>query len=233
MPSPIKQARLQGQTLMSVLSQAVNKNVRPALQTLPVDVLVAFSNHNGGVFIAKDKSLYPEMCPADAADDRVKEVLVIRAKNPQDFSLSETNRDKLANYLIKIHKPYQAAVSATNRTYPKQETEAPIKVEQTIAAYTPVEKPNSAFGTFASFLTNTLTPQNNQFKHICRKCKSDKLEVRFGKNYYLKCLSYDENNRIDSCCSKCKSLLKIRKDKNLFFAECKNCNSSELFHSNS
>ncbi|MGB4813017.1 MAG: NERD domain-containing protein [Methylophilaceae bacterium] len=289
MPNPIKQAKIQGQTLMNVLSKAINENARSALKALPVDVLVAFSNHNGGVFIAKDKTLYPEVCPADAIDDKVNEILAKRAKNQQDFSLSETNRDKLANYLIKIDKPYQATVTATNKTYPKPETQASLKVEQEVATFTPTEKPNIAarnipwrlgqqvksllfgigsvvgyegeseslrvqvdFGKdglkwlaveFAKLITvdnpykeltiSSTRNTHNNFKHTCHKCKSDKLEVRFGKNYYFKCLNCDENNRIDATCTKCKSPLKIRKDKSLFYAECKKCNSSELFHSNS
>lgn len=232
MPNPIKQAKIQGLTLMDVLSKAVNENARPALKALPVDVLVAFSNHNGGVFIAKDKTLYPEVCPADAIDDRVNEILAKRANNPQDFSLSETNRDKLANYLIKINKPYQAPITVTNKTYQRPETEVLLKVRQDVTEFAPVENPSSISGSPAGVVSNTLTSPQSKFKHVCRKCKSEKLEATYGRNYYFKCLSCDENTPITANCILCKEPLKIRKDKNQFFAECKKCNTSELFYVN-
>lgn len=234
MPNPIKQAKLQGQTLMRVLSKAINEDAREALKALPVDVLVAFSNHNGGIFIAKDKTLYPEVCPADAIDERLSEILERTSKNALTFSLSETNRAKLADFLIKSHKPFRTDAAIIDKAYPKPEAIKPLKAEQKVSEYAPTvkPKPTSFLGVIADAITEAMTAPKSQFKHVCRKCQSDKLEVRFGKNYYLKCLSCDENNRIDVSCPKCKSLLKIRKDKNKFFAECKKCNTSELFHNN-
>lgn len=235
MLNPIKQAKLQGQTLMDVLSKAINESSRNALKALPVDVLVAFSNHNGGIFLAKDKTLYPEVRPADAIDDSIKEIMARRAKNAEDFSLSETSRTKLADYLIKIDTPYQAPIASVNKLYTKPViADKPLKVEQKVSEYIVADKPKptTIIGAIAEAVSSAFSVPESKFKHTCRKCKSDKLEVRFGKNYYLKCLSCDENNRIDASCPACKSLFKIRKDKTQFFAECKKCNTSALFHNN-
>jgi Nuclease-related domain len=238
MPNPIKQAKLQGQTLKRVLlTSASNENMRKALEAFPTDVLVTFSTSNGGIFLAKDKQLYPEVCPADAVDDYVNKIIADSAKNAkaQDFSLSEVNRTKLAEYLVRIHKPYQASSTVAEKPYSKPVlANTPVKVEQKTSEYIVADKPkpNSIIGAIADAISSALTTPESKFKHSCRKCKTDKLEVRFGKNYYLKCLSCDENNRIDVTCSNCKSLFKIRKDKRHFFAECSGCKTSELFHIN-
>lgn len=239
MPNPIKQAKLQGQTLKRVLlSNSNNADTRKALEAFPTDVLVTFSTSNGGIFIAKDKQLYPEVCPADAIDDYVNKIISNSAKNSkaQDFSLSEANRAKLAEHLVKIHKPYQAATATADKPYSKLSVaNTPAKVEQKISEYIVADRPKSTsiIGAIANAISSTFTAPETKFKHACRKCKSDKLEVRFGKNYYLKCLNCDENNRIDATCPNCKSLFKIRKDKKQFFAECSGCKTSEIFHMNS
>jgi Zn finger protein HypA/HybF involved in hydrogenase expression len=238
MENPIKQACRQGQTLKKVLlSDARNEITRKAIQDLPVDVLVTFSTTNGGVFIAKNRQLYPEVCPADVVDDHVNNIVSIRTKNakPQDFRLSENHRTKLAEHLVKIHKPYYATHLMHEKPYTKPTTlEKPPKVEQKNSEYIATEKPKpaSVLGVIAEVVSSAFLTTNSNFKHACRKCKSEKLEIRFGKNYYFKCLNCDENNRIDATCPKCKSLFKIRKDKKQFFADCSACKTSALFHLN-
>lgn len=101
MGNPIKQANRQGQTLKKVLFSGANDDVtRNAIQELAVDVLVTFSTANGGVFITKNRQLYPEVCSADVIDDHVNRIVSDRANNakPQDFSLSESNRARLSEH---------------------------------------------------------------------------------------------------------------------------------------
>jgi Nuclease-related domain len=240
MPNPIKQAKLQGQTLKRVLlSSASNENMRKALEAFPTDVLVTFSTSNGGIFLAKDKQLYPEVCPADAVDDYVNKIVTNSAKNAkaQDFRLSEANRTKLAEYLVKIHKPYEEATENANKPYSKLVLpNTPVKVKQKISEYIVVEKPKptSIIGAIANVISSTFTAPESKFKHACRKCNSDKLELLSGRyGYYFKCSSCDENNKIDVSCNQCKKPLKIRRYKKQHFAECLTCKSSEPFHTNS
>lgn len=236
--NPIKQAKIQGQTLKNVLLKtATNEHTKKAMDSLPIDVLVAFSTKNGGTFYAKDKQAYPEVCPDHALDDRINEIVSMRSKNAkvEDFSLSAAYRSRLAEHLVKIHKIYQKLTEPSNRPYANTVVaDKPAKIEQKTSEYiaTQKPKPETALGIIVEAVLSTFFAESN-FKHACRKCKSNKLEIRFGKNYYFKCLSCDENNRIDATCPKCKSLLKIRKDKKQFFAECSACKTSELFHLNS
>lgn len=236
MPNPIKQAKLQGQSLRKLLlKNASNESTRKAIDAFPTDVLVTFSNSNGGVFIAKDKSLYPEVCAADSVDDRVSKIVAERAEKAEahDFSLSDVNRHKLADFLIKIHKPYTSTLAKPQYVQPHLVEKVP-EIKQNVSTYihNNKPKPTTVIGAIAETITNVFSEPECKFKNLCRKCKSDKLEVRFGKSYYLKCLSCEENNRIDATCPKCKKPLKIRKDKNRFFAECAACKTSELFHIN-
>ena len=240
MPNPIKQARLQGQTLKrALLTSASNENTRRALEVFPTDVLVTFSTSNGGIFLAKDKQLYPEVCPADAVDDYVNKIVAESAKNAkaQDFSLSEINRTKLAEHLVKIHKPYQVSTPAAEQPYSKPSVvDTPVKVEQKISGYIVAEKtkPTSIIGAIADAISSTFTAPESKFNHMCRKCESNKLEASSGKfGYYFKCIDCNENTAIKTSCQNCKSLLKIRKDKKQFFAECSTCKTSEIFHINS
>ena len=238
MPNPIKQAKLQGQTVKRVLLNSATENSRKALEAFPTDVIVTFSTSNGGIFLANDKQLYPEVCPADAIDDKVNKIVSDRANNAktEDFSLSEVNRTKLAEHLVKIHKPYKANNAITENPYPKASlSDKPLKVEQKTSEYIVSEKPKltSVISVIADAISGRFSDANSKFKHSCLKCKSDKVEIRFGKYYYLKCLSCDENNRIDTTCSKCKNVFKLRKDKKNFFAECLTCKTSEIFHINS
>ncbi len=235
MENPIKQAKRQGQTLKKVLSSsASNDSTRKAIEAFPVDVLVTFSTSNGGIFLAKNKQLYPEVCPADAIDDFINKILADSAKNAnnQGFNLSETNRSKLAEHLVKIHKSYQAPTEP----YPKPAAaDTPVKAEQKNSEYIVAKKtkPANIIGAIAAAISRTLSTPESKFKHACRKCESDKLEASSGKfGYYFKCLDCNENTAIKTSCQNCKSLFKIRKDKKQFFAECSTCKTSEIFHIN-
>ena len=237
MENPIKQAIRQGQTLKRVLlTTASNDNTRNALEAFPTDVLVTFSTSNGGIFLAKDKQLYPEVCPADAVDDFINKVVADRAKNAnaQSFILSEVNRNKLADHLVKIHKPYQAASSMIEKPYIKPVLiNERVKANQNVSEYIVADKPTSDIGAITALISSALSAPKSKFKHACCKCKSEKLEASYGKfGYYFKCLDCNENTKMKSTCQKCNLLLKVRKDKMHFFAECSTCSTSELFHTN-
>jgi len=79
--------------------------------------------------------------------------------------------------------------------------------------------------------TSKPTPASNS-KHTCGKCQSSEIEIRYGRNYYFKCLDCGGNTPIKLSCTQdtCKS--RIRKQKNQFFKECAQCETNELFHEN-
>jgi hypothetical protein len=233
MQNPIKQAELQGKTLRRVLLKNSTESTRKVLEEFPVDALVSISD--AGVFLAHDRSFYPEVCKADQIEDRVKEIVLTRAKNAkdEDFRLSVTNKSKLAEHLCKIHRPYQPSTQSPPKEQVQIIEQAPgmHKAAEKVSQYI-VEENTKPHG-IISTITQALSPLKPKFKHACRQCKSENLEIRYVKNYFFKCLDCDTNTRITANCPKCKRQLGIHKDKQHFHAKCSACNTSELFHINS
>ena len=67
----------------------------------------------------------------------------------------------------------------------------------------------------------------------CSKCKSDEIEIVYGKyGYYFKCLSCDGNTSIKLTCSDSKCKPKLKKRKLNFYQTCESCGKDELFFVN-
>lgn len=242
MQNPIKQARLQGQTLKRVLLNSSKENTRKVLEKFPIDVLVSISD--SGEFVAHKRNLYPEVCKADQVDDRVKEIVLSRAKNAltDDFVLSDVNKTKLAEHLVKNHRPYQKKSEPDIKTpiielvkNTKNEItkiKIPIQPNPEISTYNPFNKQKTAVG-ILGIIASAFNGPDIKFEHRCLHCKSNKIEIKYGSNYYFKCLNCSKNYPIVATCHTCKKTLKIRKEKKYFFAECTACKTSELFHVNS
>lgn len=245
MQNPIKQAYRQGQTLKQVLLNSSKETTRKALEKFPIDVLVSISD--SGVFLAHDRSLYPEICKADQVDDRIKDVVLNRAKNTLsgDFVLSDINKTKLAEHLIKNHKPFQEKPEKNLHRAPAEPVNETIKVKnneitkirlapqvkQEISTYNPFTKQKTASGILGK-ISNIFNSAEIKFEHNCLHCKSNKIEIKYGRNYYIKCLNCNKTYNITATCHVCAKPFKIRKDKKQFFAECLSCKTSELFHVN-
>lgn len=229
MHNPIKQAKLQGQTLKRVLLNSSKEDTRKVLESFPIDVLVSISD--SGEFIAHKRSLYPEVCKADQVDDRIKEIVLYRAKNVKegDFRLSDINKTKLAEHLLKTHKPYSKAFVIDETIY-KNEANKPIFAEQKISTYEPFSKPK-ATGIIGK-IANILSGPEIKFSHQCTFCSSEKVEIKYGRNYFFMCNACNKTFSIKNDCADCKKPLKIRKEKKQFFAECLTCKTSEIFHIN-
>lgn len=68
----------------------------------------------------------------------------------------------------------------------------------------------------------------------CKYCQSTRIEAKSGQyGYYFACRSCNKNTPIKFSCIACGGEGKIRKQGDNFFAECKVCSESNLFHSNS
>jgi transcription elongation factor Elf1 len=65
-------------------------------------------------------------------------------------------------------------------------------------------------------------------------CGSGELEAAYGKfGYYFVCRRCEKNTAIKFTCPACGGEGRIRKAGKDFFAECKACDASALYHSNS
>jgi len=75
------------------------------------------------------------------------------------------------------------------------------------------------------------TPVKSEF--ICRECGSENISIRYAKfGYYFRCMRCNKTMSIKRYCSKCGQQLKLRKDGNQFYIECKKCNTSTPFFKN-
>ncbi len=77
------------------------------------------------------------------------------------------------------------------------------------------------------------TPSNiHQIVYKCTKCKSQNLEIKFGRNYYFKCLDCDNNIPIKHTCNTSNCKPRTKKRKLQFFKICETCGIDELFYEN-
>ncbi len=77
------------------------------------------------------------------------------------------------------------------------------------------------------------TPSNvHQTVYECIKCKSQNLEVNYGRNYYFKCLDCKNNIPIKHTCNTPNCKPKTKKRKLQFFKICEACGIDELFYEN-
>jgi hypothetical protein len=76
-------------------------------------------------------------------------------------------------------------------------------------------------------------PKQESNIKLCSKCKSDNIEVVYGKyGYYFKCHSCNGNTTIKLSCSDSKCKPKIKKSKLNFYHICETCGKNEFFFKN-
>lgn len=67
----------------------------------------------------------------------------------------------------------------------------------------------------------------------CGECRGKNIMIVSGQyGYYFKCRDCDHNTPIKQICESCKRIMKIRKERNRFFAECKGCKKSKHIFTN-
>lgn len=128
---------------------------------------------------------------------------------------------ELAEFIIQNHKPivfdytkkYRIKASKNNNNYIK---EAPTVQEKPISYGKKTEVQSDI----------------SKIVYACTKCKSQNLEVRYGRNYYFKCLDCDNNIPIKHTCNTPNCKPRTKKRKLQFFIVCETCGVDELFYEN-
>lgn len=222
MPSPVNQARRQADFLRKYLmpkSELLLKKflgVQHTFEKIPIDIIVAISD-NGIIDRAKNIDL-PEVCKADQVTDFGKDIIGKYKKQDSKYfslsvprSFSEVSFYRVSNYLLRSH-------SATHSINSEVVRESNISQSKII--------PDKEI------------PKNKIFtkpicKNKCIKCGSSKVNILYGKyGYYFKCLNCSGNSAIKLKCVNSKCKVRLRKEKERFFQECKTCNTSILYHMN-
>ena len=213
MPSPITQAKMQSALLKELLARTVKQ--KGFFDQIRLDVLVAISD--GGTIQWPASGALPEVCKADQVPERIlHRVDQFRRVRKEPDILTQKYRRAIADMLLKVHKPLERAmVTAKVLVAPNVEKVIPAAAKQG----EPIVVPKTYEGRLPS--------------KKCKHCGGVVLNARYGQyGYYFHCSACEKNTGIKFDCPACKSEGRIRKQGNQFFAECKSCEASTLYHDN-
>ena len=224
MASPITQAQLQGKLLKELLEKTVKQ--KGFFDLVRLDVLVAISD-SGTITWPKSGAL-PEVCKADQVPDRINNrIEQFRKLRKEPDILTSDHRRAIADFLLKTHKPLERSVTYAA---PQHKVEEP-RPEYKVSPANPISKTADINRGREEKAANK--PALFPIK-CCKHCQSTRLEAKSGQyGYYFFCRDCGKNTKIASACIACGGEGKIRKQADNFFAECKVCTESNLFHSNS
>ena len=130
-------------------------------------------------------------------------------------TIDEERRKNISEYLFKNHIP------ATTK-FPKVTSPAPPVLKRLPTSPSVIVKATS------------LVPPAAITNIRCRECGSGDVSIRYGYTYYVKCSKCSKDSPISKeNCPKCGQPLVVRKNKNQFYKDCKTCETSKLFFTNS
>lgn len=212
MRSPVTQARMQAMLLKDLLSQAVKQ--KGFFDGVDIDVLVAISD--AGTIQWPASGSLPEVCKADQVPEKVQLKINSRRQQQAPEPLSPQHRDVIGTFLKAVHQPLPG---------PKP-TASPVAVAPQIIAPAPPE--GSRFKEM-HFGRAPALPEK-----VCKHCGGAHLDAQYGKfGYYFACKTCEKNTGIKFSCPACGQEGRVRKQGKDFYAECKACDASTLYHSNS
>lgn len=210
MRSPVTQARMQGMLLRDLLSRTVKQ--RGFFDAVEIDALVAISDT--GTIQWPSGGPLPEVCKADQVPERITQKIAAGRAGSSAPLLGADHRRVIGEFLRSVHRPVKAAPSPD--------------VSRAESAY--VSTPESADPVAA--LSEPPASKELPAK-VCKHCGGTELTVEHGKyGYYFVCEACQKNTAIKFVCPACRGEGRLRKQAKDFFAECKSCSASSLFHSN-
>ena len=162
--------------------------------SLPVDIYVAISDD--GVILWPQSGPVGGVCKADQVPDLILAINNKRKQSADPEILTDTNRRRIAEYLVAVNSPLRKDVAPTQASpdvNPAPEAE-------------PTTPPSAG--------------------HQCKHCGSSEIEIRYAYSYFFFCLKCEKNSPIKEACGKCGAPAKLRKQKKTFFLECEKCQSS-------
>lgn len=221
MRSPITQAKMQAMLLRDLLNDKVKQ--KSFFDNVRLDVLVAISDT--GTIQWPASGALPEVCKADQVHERILgRVDQFRRLRREPDILAPQHRRVIADFLCKVHRPLVTTPHVAEPSAPYASATPAVAPAHAKAAE-PMPTPSAPVG--PSETAGSLPDK------ACKHCHSSDLEVRYGQyGYYFYCQSCQKNTAIRFACPACGSEGRIRKAGKEFFAECKACDASALYHSN-
>lgn len=224
MPSPVQQAKQQGELLARLLDvnaeQLLGKVVgiiQARFGSFPLQVLVAISDD--GIIERRGVDL-PEVLKADQICDRIISEVTRHKRGRLTLGLGDGNygsrklkpgeTERVVAFLLERHTPL------------KPEPVAAAKMPD--AGVPPPSKQPQASNTSAVLPSAPMSHKPMACKH-CNGTNIIATDGRYG--YYLKCRDCDKNTPIDYTCAACGKKGRIRKRKLKFDRVCKACSHEE------
>lgn len=209
MRSPVTQARMQAMFLRELLSRTVKQ--KGFFDAIDIDVLVAISD--SGTIQWPASGALPEVCKADQVPEKIVQKLEQQQRADRAALLSSEHRNVIGNFLRSIHRPLQ---------------------QNAVSESAPSEKPDATPGLAGQKGKPQAQESGAELPaKACKHCGGIDLEAQYGKfgNYFV-CKACEKNTGIKFSCPACRSEGRIRKQGQDFYAECKSCDASALYHSN-
>jgi Nuclease-related domain len=230
MPSPIEQAKRQATFLKKYLGKSKLKPAQGIIESLfhdatdeevHVDGLVAISDT--GIIKRPKNTSDNSIFKADMITGKIRDIIKNYNNNDTLFSLDskaspptidEDSRKKISEYLVKNHIPATTKFPRVTPPVPPVLQVPPTSPSVIVKATSPVPP---------AVITNIR----------CRECGSGDVSIRYGYTYYVKCNQCGKDSPIlKENCPKCNQPLVVRKSKNQFYKDCKTCETSKLFFTN-
>lgn len=227
MASPVTQAQLQGLLLKELLAKTVKQ--KGFFDQVRLDVLVAISD--GGKITWPKSGALPEVCKADQVADRInRRIDQFRKLRKEADVLTSAHRQAIADFLLTVHKPLKPLNQFAAHVFPEHKVEQPRPEYKT----SPVKPANVVPDIKWGRETNAPKKPTLFPPKCCKYCQATHLDAKYGQyGYYFSCRDCAKNTPIKFACMACGGEGKIRKQGDNFFAECKACDASNLFHHNS
>lgn len=203
-PQGMRSPITQAQMQGMLLRELLSRTVKQKgfFDSVEFSVLVAISDT--GTIQWPPTGALPEVCKADQVPDRILRK-VEQGSSAGTAVLSSEHRRAIGDFLRSIHQPLNARV-----------------IEEVPAAAKAEASPSSDPDTFRTLPAKA-----------CKHCGGTELEAQYGKyGYYFLCKTCGKNTGIKFSCPACGGEGRIRKQGSNFFAECRACDASVLFHSN-
>ena len=244
MPSPLLQARRQGEVLHKLLD-ANAETLRSRLAfgllqggfgALPVDALVAISDDGLVHYEHELPHIAAQVKKADQIPDRVRELIDHHRKLASVFhlgreslnrglTLPEADFAKTRDFLL-AHGTESSRKELASAGGSRQPAASSTRPTAKVQPAVPQPSPSQAQGP-----SPKVSGEPSQVPQ-CGKCGSKCLSILYKHSYYFKCADCQGNTAIRRTCPQCGALLKTRKQGQRFYGECPGCGTSEHFFTN-
>lgn len=252
MPSPIEQARRQGEALRQLLRDNAGRLrdrkilglVQGGFARCPIEFLVAISDKG---IIDRRGFEATEVVKADQVVPRILEIIerhrkgtsLLSKTDAQEsgmWSMTEGEAERITAFLLERHSPLEAEDPSALPEPPlvspspsQPRTIEAVAPASPVRAAAPHPNPAPVAAPIAAAMA-AAAPSLEALK--CDKCKSINVLIVHRKNYCLECDECGGFTRLDQTCTACGTKARIAKKGLEFRRECAGCGANRVFYRN-